>query len=159
VRIDMGPALTTTPELDPGPTPTPTPVPTPTTTAAPGLLMHANTNRAIALHSVLQTVEPFPLRTAANFSSDQRTRVTLFANNAQLVPGETLSVMSVSAVDSRGVVYNLPVETVTFVPDFDWLSAVVVRLPDDATLRGDLSITLTLRGVKSNTAVIGIRSP
>jgi len=83
----------------------------------------------------------------------------LFANNIQLLPGETLSVISVSAVDTRSFVYVLPVESVSLVPGVDWLSAVIVRLPEDATLKGDLSITLSLRGVKSNTAVIGIRSP
>ncbi len=163
VRIDVGRALTTTPELATTPTPTPTPTPsatpTPTPVIPPELLTNISTNRAVALHSVLQTAEPFPLLTPGNFSSDQRTRVTLFAKNIQLLPGETLSVISVSAVDTRNVAYILPVESASFVPGFDWLLAVMVRLPEDASLKGDLSITLSLRGVKSNTAVIGIRSP
>ena len=70
-----------------------------------------------------------------------------------------MSVISVSAVDTRSVVYNLPVESIALVPGVNSLSAVVVRLPEDATLKGDLSITLSLRGVKSNIVVIGIKSP
>jgi hypothetical protein len=159
VRINLGGALTSTPELESTPTPTPTPTPSSTPVAPPGLLTHANTNRAIALHAVLQTAEPFSLLTPGNFSSDQRTRVTLFANNIQLFPGETPSAISVSSVDTRNVVYLLPVESISPVSGVDGLSAVTVRLPADATLKGDLSITLSLRGVKSNTAVIAIRSP
>jgi subtilisin family serine protease len=159
VRINLGRALTSTPELEATPTPTPTPTPSSTPVAPPGLLTQANTNRAIALHAVLQTAEPFSLLTPGNFSSDQRTRVTLFASNIQLFPGETLSAISVSSVDTRNVVYLLPVESISPVPGVDGLSAVTVRLPADVTLKGDLSITLGLRGVKSNTAVIAIRSP
>ena len=167
-RIDIGKALTTTPESEdatptptptPTPTATPTPTPTPTPSPAPVLLTAGNSNRAIALHSVLMTAEPFLLFTPNNFSLDQHTRIALFATNVTLLPGETLSAISVSAVDTRGVVYALPVESLSFVPGFDWLSAVLVRLPDDPSLKGDLSITLTVHGVKSNTVVIAIKSP
>jgi len=56
-------------------------------------------------------------------------------------------------------VYVLPVEAVTVAPGSDSLFAIVVRVPEDASLQGDLAITLALRGVKSNTAVISIGSP
>ena len=70
-----------------------------------------------------------------------------------------MSVFSVSAVDTRGVVYSLPVESVSIVAGFDWLSAIVIRLAEDTALKGDVAITLTLRGVTSNTVMIGIKSP
>ena len=165
-RIDIGRALTTTPELEdatPTPTPTPTasptPTATPTPTAAPILLTNGNSNRAAALHSVLLTAEPFTLLTANNFSSDQHTRITLYAMNVQLLQSETLSAISVSGVDTRNVSYVLAVEALTVVPGFDWLTGVVVRLPDDTSLKGDLAVTLTLRGLKSNTVLVGIHSP
>lgn len=105
------------------------------------------------------TAEPFSLLTPNNFSPDQRTRIALFAMNVQLFQSETLSVIHVSGVDTRNVGYDLPVEALTVVPGFDWLYSVVVRLPEDAALKGDLAITLTLRGLKSNTVLVGIRAP
>ena len=105
------------------------------------------------------TAEPFSLLTQNNFGSDQRTRIALFATNVQLFQGETLSAISVSAVDTRSVSYVLPVESLGAVPGIDWLYGVVVRLPEDPGLKGDLAITLTLRGLKSNTVLVAIRAP
>jgi len=161
-RIDVGRALSTTPESEdstPTPTPTPTPTATPTPLAAPVLLTSGNSDRAISLHSSLFTAEPFSLLTPNNFSVDQRTRIDLFAMNVQLLQGETVSAISVSGVDTRNINYVLPVEALTVVSGFDWLSSVVVRLPEDPTLKGDIAITLTLRGLKSNTVLVGIRAP
>jgi hypothetical protein len=76
---------------------------------SPGLLKRQSTNRAIAVHSVLLTDEPFSLRTSNNFGADERTRIALFATNLQLLQSETLSAVSVSPVDSRNIVYSLPV--------------------------------------------------
>jgi hypothetical protein len=96
--------------------------------------------------------------TPNNFSSDQRTRIALFAMNVGLLQGETLSAINVSGMDTRNISYTLPVESLTFVPGFDWLYSVVVRLPDDTTLKGDMAVTLTLRGQTSNTVLVNIRS-
>ena len=76
--------------------------------------------------------------------------------NVGLLQGETLSAINVSLVDTRNVSYNLPVESLTLVPGFDWLYSVVVRLPDDTALKGDVAITLTLRGLNSNTVLVAI---
>ena len=103
------------------------------------------------------TAEPFSLLTQNNFGPDQRTRIALFATDVKLLQGETLSAISVSAVDTRSISFTLPVESLRVVPDFDWMNMVVVRLPDDTTLNGDLAVTLTLRGLKSNTVLVGIR--
>ena len=161
-RIDVGRALSTTPESEdstPTPTPTPTPTATPTPSAAPVLLTSGNSDRAISLHSSLFTAEPFSLLTPNNFSIDQRTRIDLFAMNVQLLQGETLSAISVSAVDTRGITYTLAVESLRLVPDFDWLYSVIIRLPEDTAVKGDLAVSLTLRGLKSNTVLVGIRAP
>ena len=76
--------------------------------------------------------------------------------NVGLLQSETLSAINVSGVDTRNVTYNLPVESLTIVPGFDWLYSVVVRLPEDTGLKGDLAITLTLRGQQSNTVLVAI---
>ena len=76
--------------------------------------------------------------------------------NVGLLQSETLSAINVSLVDTRNISYSLPVESLTVVPGFDWLYTVVVRLPDDTSLKGDVAITLTLRGLKSNTVFVAI---
>ena len=133
--------------------PTPTPVP------APVLLTQGSTDRAIAMHSTFFTDEPFYVRTSPNLSSDSRTRIMLFAKNLDLLAGETASSVSVHARDSRGITFELAVEQVLKVPNFSWLSTVIVRLPDDRTINGDLFVTVGIRGGSSNTAKVGIRAP
>ena len=133
--------------------------PTPTsTTIAPLLITQGTTNRAAALHSVNLTREPFTVRTPMNFGSDQRTRIKLFATNLEFLPGETPSSLSVRATDSRGIGFDLRVERVAKVPSFSWLTEVVVRLPDDSAINGDLSLTLSLRGAVSNAARVSIKT-
>jgi uncharacterized protein (TIGR03437 family) len=83
----------------------------------------------------------------------------LFAANLDLLPGEDLSVVTAQAVDAQNISYPLPVEYVGKVPDFNWLSSVIVRLPDNLSLNGDVSIGITLRGANSNVAVLAIKTP
>jgi len=120
-------------------------------------LTPGESNRAIALHAVLMTAEPFSLLMQNNFGPDQRARIALFATNVQLFQGETLAAIRVSAVDTRSVSYLLPVESLMTVPDFGWMQMVVVRLPDDTSLKGDLAVILTLHGLKSNAVLVAIR--
>jgi endonuclease/exonuclease/phosphatase family metal-dependent hydrolase len=132
-------------------------VPPPPPPATPVLLTQGTSDRAIAMHSTLFTDEPFAVRSPVNMSSDQRTRIMLFATNLDLLAGETRSSVSVRARDSRGINYDLPVEQVNKVPNFTWLSEVIVKLPDDTTITGDLVVTVGLRGALSNAARVGIR--
>jgi hypothetical protein len=97
--------------------------------------------------------------TTQNFGSDQRTRVMLFAANLDLIQGEDLSVVTARAVDAQNIEYQLPVEYVGKVTDFNWLSSVIVRLPDNLSLNGDVSIGISLRGVNSNGAVLALKAP
>lgn len=131
--------------------------PPPPPPAPPVLLTQGTTDRAIAMHSTLFTDEPFSVRSPVNLSSDQRTRIMLFATNLDLLAGETTSSVSVRATDSRGISFDLPVEQVNKVPNFTWLSEIVVKLPDDTTITGDLVVTIGLRGAVSNAARVGIR--
>jgi endonuclease/exonuclease/phosphatase family metal-dependent hydrolase len=164
-----------TPTPTPKPTPTPTPKPTPTPTPAPRpaatptpapsgltipvLLTQGATDRAMALHSTLFTREPFVVRSPFNFSGDHRTRVILFVTKLDFLSGEGISSVTVRAVDSRGIFYDLPVEQVRKVPGQSWLTAVIVRLPEDQSITGDLKITLAMRGAFTNTVRAAIRAP
>ncbi|MDX6499847.1 MAG: hypothetical protein QOG23_3107 [Blastocatellia bacterium] len=130
---------------------------TPNSTAAPTLLTEGTTNRAIALDSVTFLRDPFPLTTINKFSFDQRTRITLFAVGLELLPGEDLSVVTAQAEDIGHKTYPLKVEYVSKVPGFDWLTQVVIRLPDDFPNAGDFFVSVSLRGAVSNKVVIGIR--
>lgn len=136
---------------DAAPTPTPTPTP-------PVLLVQPNTNRAIALHSVLFNREPFLVQTPINLSSDHRTRIMLFATNLELLPGETPSAITGRAVDSRGNSYDVAVEQVLKFSNLAGLSTLIVRLPADTTINGDLRINVGIRGAISNDVFVAIKA-
>jgi len=142
----------------PTPNPTPSPTPTPTPVPAPVLLTQPTTGHAIALHSTLFTGEPFEVTSPLNLSSDLRTRIMLFATGLDLLPGETISAVSARGTDPRGFTYELPVEDVIRLPNFNFLTTVVVRLPDDPTINGDVSVTISIHGVASNAARITFRA-
>lgn len=129
----------------------------PPSSTVPALLTEENTTRAIALDSVTGARDPFPLATVFNFSADQRTRVTLFALNVELLSGETSSVVTVQAEDARQRVYSLPVEFVGKVPGFNQLTQVIVKLTDDLPVNEDVSVSLGLRGVMSNHVLLKIK--
>lgn len=130
----------------------------PAQSPGPTLLTEADTNRAIALDSVLFTKQPFALVNTLNFSPDQRTRVMLVVANLELLQGEDFSAVAAQAVDSQNIVYPLPVEYVGKVPGYNWLSSVVVRLPENQSLNSDVSVALRLHGVNSNAGVLAIKT-
>jgi hypothetical protein len=121
------------------------------------LLTEANSERAIALDSVLFTPDPFPIINDLNFSADRRTRIALFAIGLKLLSGENASAVSATAEDSQGNFHPLTVEFVGTVPEFNWLTQLVFKLNDQITSSGDLRLRITLRAVSSNTVLIGIR--
>ena len=119
---------------------------------APALLVDIS-QRAIAVDSVTFVRDPFAVVNTVNFSSDQRTRIILFAVDLNLVAGD---VITVQAEDTQNVVRQLPVEFTTAVPNFNGLSQIVVRLPDGLP-PGDHMVSFTLRGVSSNKGLITIK--
>jgi len=122
----------------------------------PILLLDSSTNRALALHSPLDTREPFAMTTAVSLGADQRTRVMLFATN---VDPTMASSLSATAVSTQGVTYQLPIEYVGKVPNMDTgtITQIIVILPQDSTLHGDVSVTIMLAGSQSNKVVFAIR--
>lgn len=139
---------------DSGPTPTPTPTPV----TPPVLLVQPNTNRAAAVHSVLFNREPFMVRTPINMSSDHRTRIMLFATNLALLPGEAPSAITARGVDSRGKNYDLSVEQVLKFSNLPGISTLILRLPDDPTIDGDLKIDIGIRGAFSAPVFVAVQA-
>jgi GH43 family beta-xylosidase len=126
--------------------------------STPALLTEPNTQRAIALDSVTFMRDPLPLITTRNFSSDNRTRATLVAANVDLPNGEDVSHVTAQLEDAGRRIYPMRVEHVGRVPDFDWLTQVTVRLPDElAGINGDVWVSINVRGMQSNKAMITIR--
>ncbi|HEV7396043.1 MAG TPA: delta-60 repeat domain-containing protein [Pyrinomonadaceae bacterium] len=120
------------------------------------VLLTDDLGRAIALDSVTMLRDPLPVGTSLNFSSDQRTRVMLFALNLDLLPGEPMSVVTAQAEDSQHTIYELPVEFVGKVAGFDWITQVDVKLTDELAVSEDVQLSVSLRGVVSNKALFKI---
>ena len=108
----------------------------------------------MALHSTLFTRDPFSITSPLNPGTDKRTRIVLFCTNLELLPGEMQSVVTARLVSSFGGIYDLPVEYVGKVNGFSWLTNVIVRLPDDPAVQGNVSIAVALRGIGSNSVTV-----
>jgi len=116
----------------------------------PVLINEPNIDSAVALDSVTLVRDPFSLSNPFNFSSDGRTRLMLFGMNLDLLPGENSSAVTARLEDASQNVFPLTVEFVGKVPGFDWLTEVVVRLPDNTPVNQTLNVSVTLRGKTSN---------
>ena len=123
----------------------------------PTLFTEPGTDRALAFDSVTMMRDPFPLNTPFNFSLDHRTRMILLASNADLLPGENSSAFTAQAEDSLLMVYPLTVEFAGKVPGFDWLTEIVVLLPQSVSDNGDLLVSITLHGRTSSKVRIKIQ--
>lgn len=124
-----------------GPSPTQPVIP-------PTLLAEEGTGRAVALNGVNMKREPFTLFTRVNFGSDQRTRVTFFASNLELLPGEDASAVFAQIEDDQQRLIQMPVEFVGKLPNQEWLTQIVVKMPQVFPTGGTISISL--RGATSN---------
>jgi glucose/arabinose dehydrogenase len=128
-----------------------------TVTAPPPVIFtEENTDIAIALDSVLMIRDPFLFTNPWNFSSDNRTRLSLFVEHLELTPSENASAVTARAEDVQMNVFPLTVEHVSIVTGFPF-SQVVVRLPDNLPTGQSLFISVTLRGQTSNKARIRMR--
>ena len=77
----------------------------------------------------------------------------IFATGIDLQPA---SAVVVQLEDDQTHVYPLEVEDIRKVPNFDWLSQIVVKLPNSIETEGDHRISLTFRGITSNKPLISI---
>ena len=115
----------------------------------PLLISEEGSDSAIALESPTFVRDPFSL-TNPFFSSDQRTRLMFFGVNLRLLPGENASAVTMRAEDGSQNVFPLTVEFVGTVPGFEWMTQIVVRLPDNTPANQSLLVSATLRGTTSN---------
>jgi hypothetical protein len=125
---------------------------------APLLLTDAATGRAAAFESVALTAEPFDVTTppTRNLSFDGRTRVTLLVVGLSFNPASDVPFVTARAVDSQHRVFDLPVEAVGGVKNLSWLAQVTVRLPPGISGAGDVSVSVTVRGVESNNVTLRV---
>src|SRR6185503_11291399 len=123
----------------------------------PALATEENSDSAIAFDSVTMARDPFPLTTAFNFSSDNRTRVMLFATNLTLGPGENASSIVARAEDAQLNTYPMTVEFVGAVPGFGFLTEVVVVLPGSLPAGQSVLVSLTWHAQTTNKARIRIK--
>ena len=123
----------------------------------PAILTEVTTDVAIAVDSVTMVRDPFPLIATHNFSSDQHTRMMLFALNADLLTTENSSAMSAQMEDVNHMIYPLGVESVSPVPNAIGLTEVIIRLPDGLPPNSDVLVSITLHGMTSNKARFKMR--
>jgi hypothetical protein len=118
-------------------------------------LLVTSTARAAALDSVTTTNEPFHVLASHFLSTDGRTRITLFVVGVLLEPAD-LPFVTVEAKDIQQRVFDLPCEATTRVKNLSWMSQVTVRLPDTLVGAGDLNVTVKVRGMVSNSALLRV---
>jgi len=115
----------------------------------------------VAVESVTLKDGPFALTSTVKFSSDNRTRIAMFAMNMNLLPGETANgnptSFTADAEDAAHIHYPLNVEYVNSVPGFPGIYMIIVRLNDSMTSNlGDVLVSLTLHTMKSNRVRVAI---
>ena len=66
--------------------------------------------------------------------------------------GEGADAVTVQAIDSQQVTYQLPVEFVSDVASEPGLTQIVVRLPDNSPPGNDLRLRIMIHGFTSNEA-------
>src|SRR4029079_14823031 len=126
------------------------------TNKKPVLLSQAASTRAIALESVTFRAEPFSPTQSPAFSTDNRTRICIFATDLELLSGEGSNAFSSDVQDSSGKLYPLRVEFVGQVPNFPGITMIVVRLADDLGDVGDVLLRVNLHGMSSSRGRVAI---
>jgi uncharacterized protein (DUF1800 family) len=139
-----------------------------TTSAAtnkkPVLISQSNSTRAIALETITLMGEPFSLNQIIPWGTDNRTRISIFAMNLELLPGEGISAFTSDVQDSTGKLYPMKIEFMSSVPvgppgqvpTITGITMFVLRLPDELGDVGDVLLRLNLHGVASNRVRIAI---
>jgi hypothetical protein len=114
------------------------------------LLSEPNSTRALALDSVTHAPGPFSPESPIAWGEDRRTRVTLFAMNLALRPGEDASAVAAFAEDASGRRYVLKTERVGDAAGAPGVSEIIVRLSDDLGGPGDVLVWIRYDNLSSN---------
>ena len=124
------------------------------------LFTEENSDRAIALDAVTLVRDPFLIATPNNLGPDQRTRIMIFSPNLSLMPADSFSNVTAQAEDSQHRIYPLTVEFVGKTPQYDWLSQIVVRLPDQLGKNVNaLWLSISYQGAVSDKVLISLKQP
>lgn len=130
----------------------------PVTGQSPMLFTEVNSDLAIALDSPTSLRDPFALTNIHNFSADDRTRLSLFGTNLELLPTENLSALTVRAEDQALNVFPLTVEFAGKLQGIDpTITQVIARLPNNTPAGQSLWVSVTLRSQTSNKVRIRMR--
>ena len=126
------------------------------TNKKPILISQATSTRAVAFETFTMKAEPFPLTQSFPMSADTRTRISIFAMDLELLPGEGANAFTADVQDNSGKIYPLRVEFVGQVPNFPGITMIVVRLADDLGSVGDVLMRVNLHGMASNRVRVAI---
>ena len=124
--------------------------------APPVLLTEENSLRALALDSATRVRDPFPIVNINNFSTDRRSRIVLFAVNAEQLPGESSTEITARA-ETSSQTYNLAIESTAKVPGYDWLRQIIVKLPDGIGSAGEIYLSINMHRAESNKVLVKVR--
>ena len=127
-----------------------------TPSASPLLLVYEGSNRALALDSVTFERDPFSVNGRHNFSADQRTRLMLLSANLDLEPGDGPAIVAAQADDGNGHLYPLTVEWIGRLPNFDWITVVVAKLPLELANANQALISITAHNQTSNPVLVSL---
>lgn len=123
---------------------------------SPLLLTDEGSNRALALDSVTFKRDPFSVNSRHNFSSDQRTRLMLLSANLDLQPGDGPGIVVAQADDGNGHLHPLTVEWIGRLPNFDWITVVIAKLPDELANVNQALISITAHNQSSNAVLVSL---
>ena len=124
--------------------------------AAPVILTERDSTRAVAFDALTKMRDPFTITQPGFVGPDRRTRVMFFVLNLELLAGEGANALTADAEDSAGRRYELAVEDVRGVRDFEGLKQVTVLLRPEMDDVGDVLVRINLHGVSSNRARISV---
>ncbi|MCP9492983.1 MAG: DUF1800 domain-containing protein [Pyrinomonadaceae bacterium MAG19_C2-C3] len=136
---------------------------------APVLLSRANSTRAVAIDYASGRGEPFGVtgRTktrdfrnrGAVAAKSTQARIVLYAMNVRRFPDENASAFTAhadaNASDGTRLRIRLPVVQVNQVAGKEWMTSIVVTVPNELANVGDALIQIAFRGVGSNRVRVG----
>jgi uncharacterized protein (TIGR03437 family) len=129
------------------------------TMQSPSLILFTepNSDRAIALETTTLMRDPFSATSPFNLGADPRTRVLFFSPNLAPLPTDDAGSVTAEGVDEQHRIYPLQVEFVGKPGQFDWLTQIMIRLPDNLSGVNALWVRISHRQYLSNQAKITLK--
>jgi hypothetical protein len=127
-----------------------------TPSSVPVLFTYEGGAQGLALDSVTFKRDPFSVRNSHNFSLDQTTRLMLLSANLDLQPGDGPSIVAAQADDGAGHVSPLTVEWIGRLPNFDWITVVIVKLPDELANANQALVSISAHNQSSNAVLMSL---